>query len=106
MSNESTQTHAEHIPYRGVAALLTDLVSGQLDYGIFVMSSGLPHVKSGKIVALGVTEGRRSPAAPDIPALSETRGFEKVDINVWRSEEHTYELQSLMRISYAVFCLK
>src|SRR3546814_19575775 len=47
------------------------------------MSSGLPHVKSGKIVALGVTEGRRSPAAPDIPALSETRGFEKVDINVW-----------------------
>ncbi|MGB6106007.1 MAG: tripartite tricarboxylate transporter substrate binding protein [Pusillimonas sp.] len=83
MINESTQTHAEHIPYRGVSPLLTDLVSGQLDYGVFVMSSGLPHVKSGKIVALGVTEARRSPAAPDIPALSETPGFEKVDINVW-----------------------
>src|SRR5690606_10540144 len=52
-------------------------------YGIFVMSSGLPHVKSGKVVALGVTEARRSPAAPDIPALSETHGFEDVDINVW-----------------------
>ncbi len=83
MINESTQTHAEHVPYRGVAPLLTDLVSGQLDYGIFVMSSGLPHVKSGKVVALGVTEARRSPAAPDIPALAETPGFEKVDINVW-----------------------
>ncbi|MFW7340722.1 tripartite tricarboxylate transporter substrate binding protein [Pollutimonas sp. H1-120] len=83
MINESTQTHAEHVPYRGVAPLLTDLVSGQLDYGVFVMSSGLPHVKSGKVVALGVTEARRSPAAPDIPALSETPGFEKVDINVW-----------------------
>jgi tripartite-type tricarboxylate transporter receptor subunit TctC len=83
MVNESTQTHAEHIPYRGVAPLLTDLVSGQLDYGVFVMSSGLPHVRSGKIVALGVTEARRSPAAPDLPALSETPGFEKVDINVW-----------------------
>lgn len=83
MINESTQTHAEHIPYRGVAPLLTDLVSGQLDYGIFVMSSGLPHVKSGKVLALGVTEARRSPAAPDIPALAETPGFEKVDINVW-----------------------
>src|SRR5690606_30507331 len=52
-------------------------------YGIFVMSSGLPHVRSGKVVALGVTEARRSPAAPDIPSLSETPGFEKVDINVW-----------------------
>jgi tripartite-type tricarboxylate transporter receptor subunit TctC len=83
MVNESTQTHAGHIPYRGVAPLLTDLVSGQLDYGVFVMSSGLPHVKSDKVVALGVTEARRSPAAPDIPALSETPGFEKVDINVW-----------------------
>src|SRR5690606_9890931 len=83
MVNESTQTHAEHIPYRGVAPLLTDLVSGQLDYGVFVMSSGLPHVRSGKVVALGVTEARRSPAAPDIPSLSETPGFEKVDINVW-----------------------
>src|SRR3546814_9867255 len=37
MINESTQSHAEHIPYRGVAPLLTDLVSGQLDYGIFVI---------------------------------------------------------------------
>jgi tripartite-type tricarboxylate transporter receptor subunit TctC len=83
MINESTKTHAEHVPYRGVAPLLTDLVSGQLDYGVFVMSSGLPHVKSGKVVALGVTEARRSPAAPDIPALSETPGFEEVDINVW-----------------------
>src|SRR3546814_20914510 len=83
MINESTHTHAEHIPYRCVSPLLTDVVSGQLDYGIFVMSSGLPHVKSGKIVALGLTEARRSPAAPDIPALSETPGFEKVDINVW-----------------------
>jgi tripartite-type tricarboxylate transporter receptor subunit TctC len=83
MINASTQTHAEHIPYRGVAPLLTDLVSGQLDYGVFVMSSGLPQVKSGKIVALGVTEARRSQAAPDIPALAGTPGFEKVDINVW-----------------------
>ena len=83
MINASTQTQAEHIPYRGVAPLLTDLIGGQLDYGVFVMSSGLPQVTSGKIIALGVTEARRSPAAPDIPALAETPGFEKVDINVW-----------------------
>ena len=83
MVNESTGTKAEHIPYRGVTPLITDLVSGQLNYGVLVMSSGLPHVQSGRVVALGITETKRSPAAPDIPALSETPGFEGVDINVW-----------------------
>lgn len=85
MINESTGTKAEHIPYRGVTPLVTDLVNGQLNYGILVMSSGLPHVKSGKIVALGTTARERSAAAPDIPPLSETPGFEKVDITVWFS---------------------
>lgn len=83
MINESTGTEAQHVPYRGVAPLITDLVSGQLNFGVLVMSSGLPHVKDGKIVALGTTEKQRSSAAPDIPALAETPGFEDVDINVW-----------------------
>ena len=83
MINESTGTEAQHVPYRGVAPLITDLVSGQLQYGVLVMSSGLPHVKDGKIVALGTTEKKRSPVAPEIPALAETPGFEDVDINVW-----------------------
>ncbi len=83
MINESTGTQAQHVPYRGVAPLVTDLVSGQLNYGVFVMSSGLPHVKAGTVVALGTTEKQRSLAAPDIPALAETPGFEGVDINVW-----------------------
>lgn len=83
MINEATGTEAQHVPYRGVAPLITDLVSGQLQYGVLVMSSGLPHVKAGKIVALGTTEKQRSPVAPEIPALAETPGFEDVDINVW-----------------------
>ncbi|WP_353171273.1 Bug family tripartite tricarboxylate transporter substrate binding protein [Paracandidimonas soli] len=83
MINESTGTKAEHVPYRGVAPLVTDLISGQLNYGVLVLSSGLPQVKGDKIVALGVTEKKRSAVAPDIPSLSETPGFEQVDINVW-----------------------
>lgn len=83
MINESTGTKAEHVPYRGVAPLVTDLISGQLNYGVLVLSSGLPQVKGDKITALGVTEKRRSAVAPDIPSLSETPGFEDVDINVW-----------------------
>ena len=83
MINESTGTQAQHVPYRGVGPLITDLVSGQLNFGVLVMSSGLPHVKDGKVVALGTTEKERSPVAPEIPALAETPGFENVDINVW-----------------------
>ncbi|MDM9560905.1 Bug family tripartite tricarboxylate transporter substrate binding protein [Bordetella petrii] len=83
MVNQSTGTRAEHVPYRGVAPMVTDLMSGQLDYGMLVLSSGLPQVRAGKIVALGVTEKKRSPAAPEIPALAETAGFEDVDVGVW-----------------------
>ncbi|VFR60422.1 putative exported protein [plant metagenome] len=83
MINAATGTQAEHVPYRGVAPLVTDLMSGQLTFGVLVLSSGLPQVQSDKIVALGVTEKTRSPVAPDIPALAETPGFEDVDIGVW-----------------------
>mgnify|MGYP001068188485 CR=1 FL=1 len=82
MVNQSTSTRAEHVPYRGVAPLVTDLMSGQLDFGMLVLSSGLPQVRGDKIVALGVTQKQRSPVAPDIPALAETPGFESVDVSV------------------------
>lgn len=72
-----------HIPYRGVAPLTNDLLGGQLDFGVFVLSSGLPHIRSGKVLALGVTEPRRAAAAPDIPALSEHEALRKVNIGVW-----------------------
>jgi len=72
-----------HIPYRGVAPLTNDLLGGSLEYGVYVLSSGLPYIRSGKMVALGVTEKRRSPAAPDIPALAESPQLKNMDIGVW-----------------------
>ena len=72
-----------HIPYRGVAPLTTDLIGGQLELGVFVLSSGLPQITSGKVVALGVTERARSPVAPNIPALSELPILRNVDIGTW-----------------------
>lgn len=47
MINQATGTRAEHVPYRGVSPLVTDLMSGQLDFGMLVLSSGLPQVRSG-----------------------------------------------------------
>ena len=72
-----------HIPYRGVAPLTNDLIGNNLEFGVFVLSSGLPHIKSGKVVALGTTAAKRAPATPDIPALAEFPQFKNVDIESW-----------------------
>jgi tripartite-type tricarboxylate transporter receptor subunit TctC len=72
-----------HIPYRGVAPLTNDLIGSSLEFGVFVLSSGLPHIKSGKVVALGTTAARRSAATPDLPALAELPQFKNVDIESW-----------------------
>ncbi|MFE1570285.1 Bug family tripartite tricarboxylate transporter substrate binding protein [Comamonas odontotermitis] len=72
-----------HVPYKGVAPLTNDLVGNNLEFGVFVLSSGLPHIKAGKVVALGTTEAKRSSVTPDIPALAENPQFKHVDINSW-----------------------
>ena len=83
MVKERAGLFMTHIPYRGVAPLTTDLVGGNLDFGVFVLSSGLPHIKGGKVVALGTTEAKRSPATPDIPALGEHKSLKGIDIGSW-----------------------
>ena len=72
-----------HIPYRGVAPLSTDLLGSNVDYGVFVLSSGLPLIKSGKLVALCTTERKRSQATPDVPAVAETPALKNIDISSW-----------------------
>ena len=72
-----------HVPYRGVAPLTSDLLGNTIEYGIFVLSSALPHVRSGKLVALGTTEARRSSLTPDIPALSEHPALKDIHVGTW-----------------------
>jgi tripartite-type tricarboxylate transporter receptor subunit TctC len=72
-----------HVPYRGVAPLTNDLLGGNIDFGVFVLSSALPYIRSGKMVALGTTEARRSAITPDLPALSENPSLKSLDIGVW-----------------------
>lgn len=83
MVKESAGVFVVHVPYRGVAPLTTDLLSGQLEFGVFVLSSGLPHIKSGKVFALGTTESKRSAAAPEIAPLADNAALRKVDIGSW-----------------------
>jgi tripartite-type tricarboxylate transporter receptor subunit TctC len=66
-----------HIPYKGAAPALADVLGGQVQLGIVGLPAALPHIKAGKLTALGVTSAKRAAAAPDVPAIGETfRGYE------------------------------
>ena len=67
-----TGTDMQHLPYRGAGPALNDLVAGQIQIGVLNIAGMLPHVQAGRIRALAVTSGKRSPHAPDIPAIAET----------------------------------
>ena len=70
-------TYMVHIPYRGTALAIPDLVSGKLDVLFDSLVTGLPHVKDGKLRALAVTSSMRTPLAPDLPAVADILpGFE------------------------------
>jgi tripartite-type tricarboxylate transporter receptor subunit TctC len=72
-----------HIPYKGAGPMTSDLLGGVLDYGVFVLSSGMPLIKSGKVVPIGVSARQRSPSAPEIPALSEHPAMRGIDVGAW-----------------------
>ncbi|MFL5065843.1 MAG: Bug family tripartite tricarboxylate transporter substrate binding protein [Xanthobacteraceae bacterium] len=61
-----------HVPYRGSAPALTDLIAGTVHVMFDNMPSSLPHIQGGKLRALGVTTTQRSQALPDVPTVAET----------------------------------
>jgi tripartite-type tricarboxylate transporter receptor subunit TctC len=71
----------EHIPYKGGAPAITDLIAGRVQLMIEGMNSIGPHVKSGKLKALAVTTAKRNAAFPDVPTLLEANLFE---ITTWQ----------------------
>jgi tripartite-type tricarboxylate transporter receptor subunit TctC len=61
-----------HVPYRGSAPAMTDLLGGSIQAVFENIPTSLPHIQSGKIRALGVTSLKRSPLMPDMPTISES----------------------------------
>jgi len=66
-----TGTRLTHVPYKGNAPVLTDLIGGQIQVSLLTMPSVMPYVKGGKVRAIATSGSRRSPALPEVPTIAE-----------------------------------
>ncbi len=71
MLNNAAGLQLEHIPYKGIAPAMTDVIGGQVPMAFASLPSCVEHVRSGRLRALGVSSPRRSAAAPEVPAIAE-----------------------------------
>ncbi|MEO7729030.1 MAG: tripartite tricarboxylate transporter substrate binding protein [Burkholderiales bacterium] len=71
-----------HIPYKGAAPALVDVIGGQVQFMCTSPLPAMPHVKSGKLRALAMTGSKRSPSAPDIPTVAEA-GYKGYETTLW-----------------------
>jgi tripartite-type tricarboxylate transporter receptor subunit TctC len=77
-----TGTDMVHIPYKGAAPAVTDLLGGQVDLSFATVGSVLPHLKSGKLTALAVASRQRSALLPDVPTFEEA-GVKGYVVDTW-----------------------
>jgi tripartite-type tricarboxylate transporter receptor subunit TctC len=99
----------QHIPYRGAAPAVTDLLGGQVPIGIVGMPPTVPYAKSGKLRILAVTSDKRSSAMPEVPTVAETPGFAGYRFTNWMGlylpaktptaivERIAFEMQNIVR---------
>ena len=71
-----------HVPYKGGAPMMTDLISGQIQMAIETSGSAVPQIKSGKVRALAVTTATRSAVFPDLPTMAEA-GLPGYEVTTW-----------------------
>jgi len=71
-----------HVPYKGAAPAVTDLIGGQVDFSFATVGSVLPHIKSGKLTALAVASRQRSALLPQVPTFEET-GVKGFVVDTW-----------------------
>jgi tripartite-type tricarboxylate transporter receptor subunit TctC len=82
MFNAAAGIKMTHVPYKGSAPLITDLIGGQIPVAVDTVVAAAPHVKAGKVRALAVTTDKRPSAMPDVPTLAES-GYPGFEISSW-----------------------
>ena len=83
MIRAASKVDLTHVPYKGGAPVISDLMGNQIDLGVLVLSTALPYINSGKLQAIGVTSAQRSAAAPNVPALAENKTFSSLNMRLW-----------------------
>jgi tripartite-type tricarboxylate transporter receptor subunit TctC len=82
MFTQLTGTDILHIPYKGSGPAVTDLLAGQVKMMFDNIPSSLPHIKSGKLIAIATTGAKRDPTLPNLPTIAET-GVKGYESGVW-----------------------
>jgi tripartite-type tricarboxylate transporter receptor subunit TctC len=82
MFETRTKTKLLHVPYRGGALAINDTIGGSVELMFAVMPEAVPHVRSGRLQALGVMSSARSPAMPQVPTMAEA-GTAEMTLSAW-----------------------
>ncbi|KTT27803.1 Bug family tripartite tricarboxylate transporter substrate binding protein [Pseudacidovorax intermedius] len=80
---QQTGTSGLHVPYKGGAPAINDLLGGQVDFSFQNVNAVLPHIRAGKLRAIAVTGDKRSPVLPDVPTLAEA-GVKGAELYSWQ----------------------
>ena len=83
MFRAATGIEVVHVPYKGFGPAMTDLLGGQVAAAFATTLASLPHVRAGKLRALGISTAKRSAAAPEIPTIGES-GVPGFDVSEWQ----------------------
>ena len=79
----TTGTRFNHIPYKGSAPALADLLGGQLAFMFDTVLTSVPHIRAGKLRAFAVSSAKRAPSLPEVPTMQEA-GFRGFDMSQWQ----------------------
>jgi tripartite-type tricarboxylate transporter receptor subunit TctC len=81
---QETGTKGVHVPYKGGAPAMQDLIGGTVDATFMNINTGIPNIKGGKLRALAITSSKRSPLLPDVPTMEEL-GIKGVTVYSWQA---------------------
>jgi tripartite-type tricarboxylate transporter receptor subunit TctC len=79
---DAADVDVKHIPYKGMGPMFSDIIGGQVEWGVISVPVAQPHLKGGTLRAIGVMGKQRVPSLPDVPTIAE-QGFPSVDIGGW-----------------------
>ncbi len=83
--NKQAKVSMVHVPYRGGAHIVNDLVGQQVDSAVLVLSTAMPQLKEGRIKALSVSDTARVPALPNVKRIGEEEGFAGLSLPLWQA---------------------